>query len=136
VEELIALSIELHVVFIVLLVVIIGINLYLLKSNRTFFKVSKLLELITPQYYIVLAAIFFTGLIVLSVTKFVFSMEVVSMLAVWLYGVVFGIKNHKVYKRMLKTDAQAQENYKKLAFKKYSVELGFLLVVIALAYGK
>lgn len=133
-EELIALSIELHVVFVVLLGALIGLNIYLLKSDKTFFRVSKLLELITPQYFIVLAAIFFTGLIVLAVTKFQVSLEVLSMVAVWLYSLVFGIKITKQYKRMLKTDVVAQEAYKRRALQKYVFELIFLLSVCFLSY--
>ena len=134
-EELIRLSINLHVIFIVLLIVLIAMMLYLLKSDKDFLKISKKLELITPQYYIVLTAIFFTGLIVWAVTKFAFSLAVLVMVALWLYSIVFGIKNYKVYKKMQKKDAFAQAEYKQLAQKKYVIELGLLVAVSALAYG-
>ncbi len=94
-EELIALSSDLHLLFIVLLVGLIGGNLYLLKSDRSFVSLSKRLELLAPQYYIVLAAIFFTGLIVMAVRQFAFSLSVWVMIGVWLYIVAFGIRNHK-----------------------------------------
>ena len=59
-EEMVSLSIRLHLIFVILLVLLLGINLYWLKSDRTFFNLSKRLELLAPQYYIVLSAIFFT----------------------------------------------------------------------------
>ena len=134
-EELISLSIDLHVIFILLLIVLIAMMLYLLRSEQDFLRISKKLELITPQYYIVLTAIFFTGLIVWAVTKFTFSLSILVMVAMWLYSIVFGIRNYKVYKKMQKINLIEQDNYKQLARKKYAIELGLLLAVSILAYG-
>ncbi len=39
-EELINLSTQLHIVFVVLLVGLIGANIYLIKSKKTFFNLS------------------------------------------------------------------------------------------------
>lgn len=134
-EELIRLSINLHVIFIALLIVLIVIMLYLLKSDKDFLRISKKLELITPQYYIVLTAIFFTGIIVWAVTKFAFSISILVMVVMWLSSIVFGIKNYKVYKKMQKINPLEQNAYKQLARKKYAIELGLLLAVSILAYG-
>ena len=78
-DELINLSIQLHILFVLLLVGLILGNLYLLKSNKTFFNLSKRLELLAPQYYIALSAIFFTGLIVMAVQQFSFSARILEM---------------------------------------------------------
>jgi hypothetical protein len=99
-EELIRLSSQLHLVFVILLAVLIALNLYLLKSDKTFLKLSKRLELIAPQYYIVLSAIFFTGIIVMAVRQFAFSFTVWVMIAVWVAIIAFGIRGHKMYKRI------------------------------------
>lgn len=132
-EELIQLSSQLHLVFIILLVVLIALNLYLLKSDKTFLKLSKRLELIAPQYYIVLSAIFFTGIIVMAVRQFAFSFSVWLMIIVWLMIVAFGIRGHKMYKKIERTE-ESQSAYKRYAIKKYSLDLLALIVTSALFY--
>lgn len=132
-EELIQLSSQLHLVFIILLVVLIALNLYLLKSDKTFLKLSKRLELIAPQYYIVLSAIFFTGIIVMAVRQFTFSFSVWLMILVWLMIVAFGIRGYKMYKKIERTE-ESQSAYKRYAIKKYSLDLLALIATSILFY--
>jgi len=132
-EELIHLSSQLHLVFIILLGVLIALNLYLLKSDKTFLKLSKRLELIAPQYYIVLSAIFFTGIIVMAVRQFTFSFSVWVMIVVWIAIVAFGIRGHKMYKKLERTE-ESQSAYKRYAIKKYSLDLVALLATSAFFY--
>ncbi|ARU47378.1 hypothetical protein Sdiek1_0195 [Sulfurospirillum diekertiae] len=132
-DELIRLSIQLHLLFIILLVVLIGLNIYLLKSDKTFLKLSKRLELIAPQYYIVLSAIFFTGIIVMAVQQFNFSFSVWIMILVWLLIVAFGIRGHKLYKKIERTE-ESQSAYKHYAIKKYSIDLLAVIAISILFY--
>lgn len=132
-EELIRLASQLHLVFIILLVVLIGLNLYLLKSDKTFLKLSKRLELIAPQYYIVLSAIFFTGIIVMAVRQFTFSFSVWLMIIVWVLIVAFGIRGHKMYKKIERTE-ESQSAYKRYAIKKYGLDFLALIATSALFY--
>lgn len=132
-EELIRLSSQLHLVFIILLVILIAFNLYLLKSDKTFLKLSKRLELIAPQYYIVLAAIFFTGIIVMAVRQFAFSFSVWIMIVVWIAIVAFGIRGHKMYKKIERTEV-SQSAYKRYAIKKYTLDFIALIGTSALFY--
>lgn len=132
-EELIRLSSQLHLVFIILLIILITLNLYLLKSDKTFLKLSKRLELIAPQYYIVLSAIFFTGIIVMAVRQFAFSFSVWVMIVVWIAIVAFGIRGHKMYKKIERTEV-SQSAYKRYAIKKYTLDFIALIATSALFY--
>lgn len=132
-EELIRLSSQLHLVFIILLIILIALNLYLLKSDKTFLKLSKRLELIAPQYYIVLSAIFFTGIIVMAVRQFAFSFSVWVMIVVWIAIVAFGIRGHKMYKKIERTEV-SQSAYKRYAIKKYTLDFIALIATSALFY--
>lgn len=133
-EELINLSIQLHVVFVVLLLGLISANIYLIKSKKTFFNLSKRLELLAPQYYIVLSAIFFTGIIVMAVKQFTFSFAVWEMVVAWIVLIALGIRGHKIYKRVEKTEP-SQTSYKTFALKKYTIDLVIVLSILALTYG-
>lgn len=133
-EELINLSTQLHIVFVVLLLGLIGANIYLIKSKKTFFHLSKRLELLAPQYYIVLSAIFFTGLIVMAVRQFAFSFAVWEMIVAWVVLIALGIRGYKKYKRVEKTEV-SQTSYKIFAFKKYLIDLTIVVSVLLLTYG-
>ncbi len=132
-EELIRLSSQLHLIFIGLLGVLIAFNLYLLNSDKTFLKLSKRLELIAPQYYIVLSAIFFTGIIIMAIRQFYFSLSVAVMIIVWIGIVALGIRGHKIYKKLERTEA-SQKAYKQYAIKKYTLDLLALCATSALFY--
>lgn len=133
-EEMVTLSIRLHLIFVILLVLLLGINLYWLKSDRTFLNLSKRLELLAPQYYIVLSAIFFTGLIVMAVRQFSFSWAVWEMIAVWIVLIIFGIRGHKAYKKVKRSELSSNE-YKALAIRKYTVVLALIAFTLILFYG-
>ncbi len=133
-DELINLSIQLHILFVLLLVGLILGNLYLLKSNKTFFNLSKRLELLAPQYYIALSAIFFTGLIVMAVQQFSFSARIWEMIFTWIVLLVIAIRGHKLYKKIDKTEV-SQNEYKRFAFKKYLFDLALLGTLFVLLYG-
>lgn len=133
-EEMVTLSIRLHLIFVVLLVLLLGINLYLLKSDKTFFNLSKRLELLAPQYYIVLSAIFFTGLIVMAVRQFSFSWIVWEMVVVWIVLIAFGIRAHKAYKKVKRSELSS-DTYKALAIRKYTVDLVLIVLTFILFYG-
>lgn len=133
-DEFIKLSIQLHVLFVILLVGLIVGNIYVLKRHRTFFTLSKRLELLAPQYYIALSAIFFTGLIVMAVQQFTFSAAIWEMIVAWVVLLVVAIRGHKTYKKVEKNDA-SQKGYKAFALKKYLFDLALLGVLFLLIYG-
>ena len=133
-NEFITLSTQLHLLFVIVLIILIGLNLYLLKKDTAFIKLSKKIELIAPQYYIVLSAIFFTGIIVMAVTQFTFHLSVWVMIFVWFFILFFGIKGHRRYKKMDKKDEVSQGGYKTFALKKYTVDLALILATTLFAY--
>lgn len=132
-DELIKLSSNLHLIFVVVLLGLICGNLYLLKRDETFVKLSKRLELLAPQYYIVLTAIFFTGIIVMAVRQFAFSVTVWGMIGVWIFIVAFGIKNHKHYKKARSAQVD-QAHYKSVTLKKYLIDAALIIVISLLFY--
>lgn len=133
-EEMISLSLQLHLVFIGAFIVLLGANIYLLRSDKTFFNLSKRLELLAPQYYIVLSAIFFTGLIVMAVRQFSFSWTVWLMIGAWVFLIAFGIRGHKIYKKAKQANITPSE-YTTFALRKYWIDALLVAVVIALFYG-
>lgn len=82
----------------------------LVTPKANFFTLSKRLELLAPQYFIVLSAIFLQEYIVMAVGQFSFSWAVLEMIAVWIMLVAIGMKGHKLYKRLDKKTSK-HKNY-------------------------
>lgn len=133
-EEMIKLSTQLHLAFIVLLIGLIGGNIYLLKKESSFGHLSKRLELLAPQYFIVLFAIFFTGLIIMAVRQFNVSWVVWVMSMVWALLVGFGIRGHKMYKHVKRFEIQPT-SYKALALRKYFIDIILVGITLIVYYG-
>jgi len=133
-QEMIHLSIQLHLIFIFLLIALIGVNIYLLKKEMPFGYLSKRLELLAPQYYIALSAIFFTGLLVMAVRHFSVSWSVWVMSVAWIFLLVFGIRGHKMYKKVKRFEVQPQ-SYKAFILRNYSIDMGVIFLTLALYYG-
>jgi len=133
-QEMIHLSTQLHLIFVFLLIALIVANIYLLKKEMAFGRLSKRLELLAPQYYIVLSAIFFTGLIVMAVQQFSFSWLVWGMIVAWMFLLFFGIQGHKRYKQLKRYEVEPL-SYKAFALRNYTIDMGILFLTLALYYG-
>lgn len=132
-DELISLSSQLHLVFIVLLSLLMALNIYLLIRYKSFHMLSKRLELFAPQYYIVLAGIFFTGIIIMAVRQFSFSLSVWLMIFVWVAIIALSIVGHKIYKKTERTEA-SQNGYKQFLMKKYIIDFIAIAVTSGVYY--
>lgn len=133
-QEMIHLSTQLHLIFVFLLIALIVANIYLLKKEMAFGRLSKRLELLAPQYYIVLSAIFFTGLIVMAVQQFSFSWLVWGMIVAWMFLLFFGIQEHKRYKQLKHYEVEPL-SYKAFALRNYVIDMGIIFLILALYYG-
>lgn len=133
-DELVKLSIKLHVIFIYAMILLACINLALIALNKDFLTFTKKVRFFAPQYYMLLAAIFFTGLLVFAVTRFYLSLSVFLMIMSWLIIFVLSLKSHKVYKRTHPKDEEATKAYKKLVLRKYTLDMVLLAGVTLITY--
>lgn len=133
-EDLIIMAINLHLIFIVAMVLLGLLNLYFIYASENFLSLTKKIKFVSPQYYMMFASIFFTGLIVLGVTQFKLSFEILLMILVWIIIFVTSIKSFKLYKRTRTSGKSAQEAYKKFVIKKYLIDAILLLVVGIYSY--
>lgn len=133
-NEMVTLSAHFHAFFLVLFLGLLGVNIYHLKSKKTFFKLSKWLELLAPQYFVLLGAIFFTGLLILAVRQFAMTHSVWLMMVVWFIFIVHGIKAHKKYKKLERND-EAEASYRAFSLKRYAIESIIIILTIVAVYG-
>lgn len=133
-QDMIEMSIMLHVVFIYAMVFLGCINLYFILRGDGFVNFTKKIKFVSPQYYMMLSAIFFTGLIVLGVSRFDMTWSIVLMIIAWLLIFILSIKSFKIYKRTHIKNIDSQNAYKKFAIKKYSIDIFLLVIVSIISY--
>lgn len=132
-ETMIRAAIALHLFFLLLLVGLILFALYCLATKRPFKPLSKWLDLLGPQYYILQSAIAFTGLIVMAVMHFEVDVSVWAMVVVWLFLVGWSIRLFKSYKAT-RNGMQSPEVYLQKARVKYYSELALLWALSSIAW--
>ncbi len=133
-QELLSAAMWTHKLFIGLLYFLAILNIYFISKEQLFSSLGKQIEFLAPQYYLLLAAILFTGLLVWTVEQFAFKIDIVIMIAVWIVIFITSIMKYKRYKKTSYRDLEAQKVFKSFAVKKYVADIILLSVAIAFAY--
>jgi hypothetical protein len=133
-HEMVSLSIYLHLFFIASLFLIALRLLFLLNSKLDYKPLTLKYENWVLFYRAILSGIFFTGIVVMAVSQFVVGWQVWLMVAVSLHMLATTIKEYIYYKQTHIKNQPSQETWKKIATKKYKIDLILLSIVTALSY--
>ena len=128
-EEIFDLSIKLHIFFAISTILIAAYILYLFYADIEYVPLTRKVEFITIWYYVILAALAFTGLIALTAQKFIFSFIVILMICASVLILITGIKEYKLFKKTRVKDIQSQEKYRKFAKKKYLWDMCLIIII-------
>ena len=134
INDLISMAISFHWIFIVTVILIIAYNIFIVLKEDEYVKLANKTEFIAPQYYVILTALAFTGIIAWTVQNFYFDLKIILMIIGWLVIIILSIKKQIVFKRMRRQDIDTQLNYKKFAKKKYTIDLLIMLFIVAMTY--
>lgn len=134
-QDMISMAIELHVGSIFLILGVIVWALWVLKSPKSFDLLSRKYEAVSLYYRALLAALFFTGLVVMAVAKFDVSLMAYVMVVVMLHMIATSVKENIIYKKTHLKDIHSQEVFKKYALKKYRLDLIMIVLVGVVSYA-
>ncbi len=137
-DELVSMSVDLHIFFVFLTLVLAFVNLMVIKKCQEYINMTKKVELFTPMYYLSLSVVIFTGLVVLAVFHFHFIHTVYVMILTAIVIIIGAFKSYKLFKQTRVKDTNSQIIYRKFAIKKYIVDIVLLVFTItfALAFAK
>ena len=133
-NELISLSIKIHIFFVFVTLLICMINFYIMKNYSDYIAMTKKYEFFSPLYYLSLSVVIFTGLVVLAVYKFHTNYSVYLMILASIVIIVGAFKNHKLFKQTRVKDINSQEIFKNFAIKKYFIDILAMIFTIILAF--
>jgi len=134
-NELISMSLTLHVVFITGALVLAVLSYFFVQQDKDFRGFSKRVESVSLQYYFMLAALFFTGLVVFGATGLEVTWQVVMMLGALGWIIFTSAKLHQVFKRTREVDIESQKLFKTYAQRKYLTDILIILAVSAVMYA-
>ncbi len=133
-QQLLLASMWTHQLFVGLLFFLALLNIYFIKKEQVFVSLGRQIEFLAPQYYLLLAAILFTGLLVWTVEQFEFQIKIVLMIITWLVIFITSVMKYKKYKKTSYRDLEAQKKFKSFALKKYLIDIVLILFTAGVSY--
>ena len=134
-NDLIVMSLTLHRIFIGLVLAIAILSYFFVNSDKDFRGFSNRVESVALQYYFMLAALFFTGLVVFGATGLEVTWQVMMMVGALVWIIFTSAKLHQVFKRTRERDIASQKLFKTYAKRKYIVDILIIFTVTALMYA-
>ena len=134
-NELVSMSVHIHIFFVFSTLTLAVINLFIVKSCSEYVAMTKKFELFSPLYYLSLSVVVFTGSVVLAVFKFHANHAVYLMVFTSVVIIIGAFKAHKLFKKTRIKDSNSQEVFRKFAIKKYLFDIAAMLITIVLAFA-
>jgi len=134
-KDLILLSTQIHVVS-VLLTILVNIFLFVtFLVENDYVTLTRKYERYSLVYFFFLSVTAFTGIVLFTVTGFVWSFKIVLMILAILHLSVTSVKLHMVFKASRLVDKESQIRFKKYTRKKYFMDIFVLILVGFLSYA-
>jgi len=133
-EQMVSMSIDLHLFFVFLTLALALINLWIIKKIDNYVDMTKKVEMFTPAYYLSLSIVIFTGFVVMAAYRFHTVYTAYLMIAVSVYIIVTAFKANRLFKKTRIRDKNSQKVYREFAIKKYLVDIALMVLTIVIAF--
>jgi hypothetical protein len=134
-KDLIELSTQIHAVS-VLLTILVNIFLYITFIFLSDYKLlTRKYERYSLVYFFFLSVTAFTGVVLFTVTGFVWSVKIVLMIMALLHMIVTSIKLHMIFKNSRIFDEDSQIAFRKYTRKKYFMDILVLIMIGFISYA-
>jgi len=133
-DETFGLTLHLHTAFIGIVLILAVINYFVINYNLDYDALRKRVRTILPIYYLFLAMVLFTGLVLLGLAKFNMHSSVIFMIITWLVILLTTIKRYKKFKSLKRNDKRRIGRFVRFTKRKHIIDIVFILVTIVLAY--
>ncbi len=133
-DETFKLTMYLHIVLVGIVLILAILNYFLINNSLDYDTLRKKVRTILPIYYLFLATVIFTGLVLLGIAKFNISQSVIFMIIVWFVLLLTTIKRYKKFKSLKRDDKRRIGRFIKFTKRKHLIDIIFILVTIVLVY--
>jgi len=133
--QLFNLTIGLHEAFVGILLLFAIVNYFIINDKLDFDALHKRVKIILPLYYLFLAMVIFTGLILLGVSKFTIHHTVILMIFVWFIIFFMTIRRYKKLKSLRRGDKRRMARFVRFSKRKHLIDASLIIVTMALTYS-
>jgi len=133
-DETFKLTMHLHTALIGIVLILAVVNYFLINNGLDYDTLRKRVRTILPIYYLFLATVIFTGLVLLSIAKFDMHQSVIFMVIVWFVILLTTIKRYKKFKSLKRDDKRRIGRFIRFTKRKHLIDIVFILVTIVLVY--
>ena len=134
-EELLKITVNVHVFFILGTMILAVINLLVVTNTQEFSVVVRRANFLLPMYYMFLSAVIFTGLILMGIAHFSMTFSVALMILVWMIIFVLTIKSYKALKKTRTSkDPAFKVQYLWFAKRKWATDLVLIVLITLFAW--
>ena len=133
-DETFKLTMHLHTALVGIVLILATANYFLINNGLDYDTLRKRVRTILPIYYLFLATVIFTGLVLLSIAKFDMYQSVIFMVIVWFVLLLTTIKRYKKFKSLRRDDKRRIGRFIRFTKRKHLIDIIFILVTIVLVY--
>lgn len=134
-NELFTTTIKFHTAFVGILLVLAVVNYFLINDKLDYKTLVKRFRTILPVYYLFLAVVLFTGLILLGVAKFTIHFSVIIMIFVWFAILMLTIRRYKKFKSLRSDDDRRRARFIRFLKRKHLIDIALIIITMGLAYA-
>ncbi len=128
-NEMITMSINLHLLIIVAAILLALYNIYASYKIENEITYINRMKYIQPQYLMIISAIVFTGVTVMAASYFNLRISLVIMIIAISWMFYTSIKKHIIRKDTNTNDKESMQQFREFVKKKYTIDITLMLVV-------
>ncbi|MFK5881613.1 MAG: hypothetical protein QM482_05315 [Sulfurospirillum sp.] len=134
-DELFNATIKFHTAFVGILLILAIVNYFVINDKLDYKALVKRVRTILPLYYLFLATVLFTGLVLLGVAKFTIHYSVIFMVLVWFGILMMTIRRYKKFKSLRSDDERRRDRFVKFSKRKHLIDIALIVITMAIAYA-
>ena len=133
-NQLFHLTLILHTAFVGIVFILAIVNYFVINGKLDYNALVKRVRTILPIYYLFLAAVVFTGLILLGISKFRIHYSVIFMVIVWFAILLTTIRRYKKFKSLKSDDERRIGRFIRFSKRKHLIDMFLLIITVAIVY--
>ncbi|MCF6172659.1 MAG: hypothetical protein L3J44_02600 [Campylobacteraceae bacterium] len=134
-DELFRITLIFHTAFVGIVLILAVINYFVIDYSLGYDKLRRRVKTILPIYYMFLATVIFTGVVLLSVAKFEMYQSAIYMILTWFVILLTTIRRYKKFKSLKREDKRRIIRFVRFSKRKHLIDIIFILITMALVYG-
>ncbi|WP_331775166.1 hypothetical protein [Sulfurospirillum sp. 1612] len=133
-DETFMMTLHLHSALVGITLIFAAVNYFIINNKLDYDGLVKRFRGMLPFYYLALATVIFTGLVLLGLARFNFQYSELLMIVVWFIILISTIKRYKKFKSLRRDDTVRLGRFIKFSKRKHLIDMALIIITMAVAY--